>query len=432
MMMEVNTSPEHIDGLGSDGFDPATLPVDCLQSYFNEDKRIQFHKCLSALEHTTVKVPYEVLNRKFRSAQKVLEREVNAVSACVSEVQAALAGSPTPPPQQLSSLIKGVITQVNTLKRKSRETVAGELECARVVKRRSDHLDQADHGTTREHQAWNKTRLDRLLTDYLLREGCYLTARKFVKSRNIENLTNLELFETAYEVELSLQRKDVSKCLAWCHENKSKLKKLNSSLEFNIRLQEFVELIKKDERMEAVWHARKYFTTQDSDHLNSIQRCMALLAFPTDTTIPEYKTLLGEDRWKVLIEQFRSENLRLFQLCLRSPFTVVLQAGLSALKTPQCYKSNKESSNPDCPVCLPSLNMLAKELPYAHCSQSRLICHMTGETMNENNQPLMLPNGYVYGSNALEAAAAANGGQVTCPRTNTTYELSEAVKVFVM
>lgn len=76
---------------------------------------------------------------------------------------------------------------------------------------------------------------------------------QLVHTRNIHSLTNLEIFETAYEVEQSLWHHDVSKCLAWCHENKSKLKKLSSNLEFNLRIQEFIEMIKKDERMSAVW-----------------------------------------------------------------------------------------------------------------------------------------------------------------------------------
>ena len=49
--------------------------------------------------------------------------------------------------------------------------------------------------------------------------------------------------------------------------------------------------------------------------------------------------------------------------------------------------------NPECPVCDPVLNTLAHHLPFAHCSQSRLVCHMSGSALNENNQPMMLPNG---------------------------------------
>ena len=49
--------------------------------------------------------------------------------------------------------------------------------------------------------------------------------------------------------------------------------------------------------------------------------------------------------------------------------------------------------NPECPVCDPVLNTLAHHLPFAHCSHSRLVCHMSGAALNENNQPMMLPNG---------------------------------------
>ena len=44
--------------------------------------------------------------------------------------------------------------------------------------------------------------------------------------------------------------------------------------------------------------------------------------------------LLDPSRWHQLIELFRKENFKLFQLSQESVFTVTLQAGLSALKTP--------------------------------------------------------------------------------------------------
>jgi macrophage erythroblast attacher len=53
----------------------------------------------------------------------------------------------------------------------------------------------------------------------------------------IEDLTNINLFLVAKEVEDSLMQKDISKCLSWCHDNKSKLRKMKSTLEYNVRLQ---------------------------------------------------------------------------------------------------------------------------------------------------------------------------------------------------
>ena len=47
-----------------------------------------------------------------------------------------------------------------------------------------------------------------------------------------------------------------------------------------------------------------------------------------------YQELLSTTRWLDLMQQFRQENFKLYQLNTHSMFTVALQAGLSALKTP--------------------------------------------------------------------------------------------------
>ena len=44
--------------------------------------------------------------------------------------------------------------------------------------------------------------------------------------------------------------------------------------------------------------------------------------------------LMDPDRWQQLVLQFRQDNFKLHQLSTNSVFYVVLQAGLSALKTP--------------------------------------------------------------------------------------------------
>lgn len=54
-------------------------------------------------------------------------------------------------------------------------------------------------------------------------------------------------------------------------------------MEFKLRVQEFVELIRSDRRMEAIKHARKHFPSFEDEHLCTIQQVMALLAFPVNT-----------------------------------------------------------------------------------------------------------------------------------------------------
>jgi len=415
---------------------------------------------LKSLEHPTLKVPYEILNKKFRSAQKVLDREVSHVTGSLTELDRLLSDGGQLDRVGLAQQLDNIKEQLVQLKSKGGESVGEEQKVAEICHKRAEHLkegcigmeESTDPGpATVQQKMWRKIRLDRMLVEYLLRQGFYNTAIQLAQSEGLQDLTNIEVFLTAREVEQSLAMGDVSKCLNWCHENKSKLRKMKSTLEFNVRLQEFIELVKTGNKLEAVRHAKRHLaTSEDCGHLEIVQQAMGLLAFPLDTVLQPYKDLLDTARWQSLIEQFRGENYRLHQLSSQSMFTVALQAGLASLKTPHCYKQTHfvisglpgimqelrpragPERNPECPVCQPALNTLAINLPYAHCSQSRLVCNISGRSLNENNQPMMLPNGYVYGEQALVEQATQNEGQVICPRTKEIYSLKDAEKVYVM
>ncbi|KAE8628881.1 hypothetical protein XENTR_v10000269 [Xenopus tropicalis] len=325
-----------------------------------QESAAQLSMALKVQEYPTLKVPYETLNKRFRAAQKNIDRETSHVTMVVAELEKTLSSCSAV--DSVVSLLDGVVEKLSVLKRK--------------------------------------------------------------------DLVNIEMFLTAKEVEESLERQETMTCLAWCHDNKSRLRKMKSCLEFSLRIQEFIELIRQNKRLDAVRHARKHFSQAEGSQLDEVRQVMGMLAFPSDTHISPYKDLLDPARWRMLIQQFRYDNYRLHQLGNNSVFTITLQAGLSAIKTPQCYKEDGTSKNPDCPVCSKSLNKLAQPLPMAHCANSRLVCKISGDVMNENNPPMMLPNGYVYGYNSL--LSIRQDDKVVCPRTKEVFNFSQAEKVYIM
>ena len=122
-----------------------------------------------------------------------------------------------------------------------------------------------------------------MLVEHFLRSGFYNTAIKLAQSSDITELTNISLFLVAKEVEEALIKRNTTKCLSWCSDNKSKMRKMKSSLEFKIRLQEFIELAKNGYKMEAVAHARAHLANCEKHQLKEVQQAMALLAFPPGT-----------------------------------------------------------------------------------------------------------------------------------------------------
>ncbi|XP_016050108.1 E3 ubiquitin-protein transferase MAEA isoform X1 [Erinaceus europaeus] len=431
-----------------------------------QESAAQLSMTLKVQEYPTLKVPYETLNKRFRAAQKSIDRETSHVTMVVAELEKTLGGCPAV--DSVVSLLDGVVEKLSVLKRKAVESIQAEDESAKLCKRRIEHLKEHSSDQPAAASLWKRQRMDRMMAEHLLRCGYYNTAVRLARQSGIEDLVNIEMFLTAKEVEESLERRETATCLAWCHDNKSRLRKMKgrqgeqdlktgrrgraasgspkesedlgleplrgrpelSCLEFSLRIQEFIELIRQNKRLDAVRHARKHFSQAEGSQLDEVRQVMGMLAFPPDTHISPYKDLLDPARWRMLIQQFRYDNYRLHQLGNNSVFTLTLQAGLSAIKTPQCYKEDGSSRSPDCPVCSRSLNKLAQPLPMAHCANSRLVCKISGDVMNENNPPMMLPNGYVYGYNSL--LSIRQDDKVVCPRTKEVFHFSQAEKVYIM
>uniref|UniRef100_A0A1A9VEP2 E3 ubiquitin-protein transferase MAEA n=1 Tax=Glossina austeni TaxID=7395 RepID=A0A1A9VEP2_GLOAU len=241
---------------------------------------------IKCLEHSTLKVPYEIINKKFRVAQKAIDREADQVQLASKEVEKALKVSVHPTISDISKLVGCVVQRIQVLKRKAEENIEDELNSSYVCKRKIEHLkgiappENNNEIWQASFDKWKRVRIDRMVVEHLLRMGYYKTAERLASQSNIQHLTNL--------------------------------------------------------------------------------------------AIEPYKSLFGMKRWTELVIKFRNENYRLFQLSTQSLLTVAIQAGLSALKTPQCYSITCKNLN--CPVCQEDFNQIAKHLPYSHCVQSRLIC----------------------------------------------------------
>ena len=64
---------------------------------------------------------------------------------------------------------------------------------------------------------------------------------------------------------------------------------LQSKFEFQLRLQEFIELVRADENMQAITYARKHLAPWGATHMKELQRVMATLAFRSNTDCQSYK-----------------------------------------------------------------------------------------------------------------------------------------------
>ncbi|CAO3623504.1 unnamed protein product [Cunninghamella echinulata] len=281
-----------------------------------------------------------------------------------------------------------------------------------------------------EFQRWTQLKLKRVIVDYLLREGLTQTAKKMAQVNDIEDMVDIQLFTQSEKVEEALQRHSCKECLQWCSENKSHLKKIKSTLEFNLRFQEYIELLRVGRKLEAIAYSKKYLRQWQETENKRFMEAMGLLAHGKDTKCEPYRSLYDTHRWQELVSQFRSENYVLCSLTSHPLLSIILQVGLSALKTTQCYQH--ENKNVNCPVCDEStFGPLAEKLPLSHHVNSTVVCRISGRIMNEDNPPMLLPNGRVYSYEALKDMASQSNGFITCPRTGDMFTMDDLKKVFI-
>jgi len=64
--------------------------------------------------------------------------------------------------------------------------------------------------------------------------------------------------------------------------------------------------------------------------------------------------------------------------------------------------------------------------------QSKLVCALTHEVMDADNPPLVLPNGMVYSTRAVDLISRRNNGKMVCPATESVFPASDAKRLFIL
>mmetsp|Transcript_4677 Transcript_4677/g.2622 ORF Transcript_4677/g.2622 Transcript_4677/m.2622 type:complete len:98 (-) Transcript_4677:10-303(-) len=94
-----------------------------------------------------------------------------------------------------------------------------------------------------------------MLVDYFLRIDLFQPAAVLANNLGVAHFTDIEVFQKIKNIVNSLQAHNCQPALQWCLDNKSKLSRFKSTLEFQLRLQEFIELVKKRDTLGAINYA---------------------------------------------------------------------------------------------------------------------------------------------------------------------------------
>jgi macrophage erythroblast attacher len=123
-----------------------------------------------------------------------------------------------------------MIARVRGVKRKLEGCDQEESRLYRQVGARVKHLSDLGQMHAFEdvkYEHWSRKRLDRLLVDYLMRQGYGQSARALARDKGVGDLVDIDTFEQMNRVRQSLLNRNVKDALDWCTENKKELRKMD-------------------------------------------------------------------------------------------------------------------------------------------------------------------------------------------------------------
>jgi macrophage erythroblast attacher len=94
---------------------------------------------LKALEHSTLKVPYETLNKQYRNVQKSIDRDCSSISQAICTAEKTIKQSELNKNDIINSL-SNVVEKLRTLKKRSNDLRNEEKDLLKLVKKRIDNL----------------------------------------------------------------------------------------------------------------------------------------------------------------------------------------------------------------------------------------------------------------------------------------------------
>ena len=267
---------------------------------------------ICAQDQPLLRMPYELSRRNFKNAQRLIEHSTTSFTSSLQSTTKA-ASKADDPTQTLDSL-DAMITKMQGLKRKLSNLQEEEAKLHKAAKARLQHLQdlhQVQSLVDVKYDEWSRVRLSRLLVDYLLREGYADSAACLARTKGIEDLVDVDAFVACHKIERSLSEgQSTALALEWCKEHGKELKKGGSMLEFELRLQQYIELVRAGHEsgvsgmedvfregvrigegggeaklMEARAHAKKYLS--GSGDFELLGRAAGLLAYrPWDEVEP--------------------------------------------------------------------------------------------------------------------------------------------------
>eukprot|EP00249_Psilotum_nudum_P021082 c27964_g1_i1 orf=232-1377(-) len=268
--------------------------------------------------------------------------------------------------------------------------------------------------------------INQIIASHFYRQGRFDLGDCFVDDADKAGAELKAPFVDMYHILEQIKDRNLEPALTWAKLHREELLQKGSSLEFKFHQLQFVQLLNKGKRSEAIQYARSTFGQFGPRHIAEIQRLMGCLLWADRLETSPYSDLLLPTHWEVIAMDFTRECCSLLGQSYESPLHVAISAGIQALPTllkMATVLANKKQEWQTLKQ-LPVEIELGKEFQF----HSIFACPVSREQSTPENPPMLMPCGHVLCKLSLQKLAKSRSFK--CPYCPAESSISQCKQLY--
>ncbi|OMO92114.1 Zinc finger, RING-type [Corchorus olitorius] len=220
-------------------------------------------------------------------------------------------------------------------------------------------------------------------------------------------------FLEMYQILEALKVKNLEPALKWITANREKLMQTGSSLELKLHRLQFMEIVQKGSKADALKYARTYLAPFASLHMNEFLKLVVCIVWVGKLDSCPHAELMAPTRWEDFTEELTQQFCSLVGQSCHSPLSVAIAAGIEALPTllklanVMAAKKQEWLAMKHLPVPLE----LGKEFQF----HSIFVCPVSRDQGSEENPPMLMPCLHVLCKQSIMKLSKSSSRSFKCP-----------------
>ncbi|TYH28853.1 hypothetical protein ES288_A02G176600v1 [Gossypium darwinii] len=257
--------------------------------------------------------------------------------------------------------------------------------------------------------------VNQIIASHFYRQGMFDVGDCFItEAREAEAAAAVRsLFQEMYQILEAMKSRNLEPALKWAAANSDKLKENGSDLLLGLHQLQFVKILQKGSRDEALKYARTNFVPFAGNHMAEIQKLMGCLLYSDRLSESPYAHLLSPTNWDIVAEELTRQFCNLLGQSYQSPLSVTIAAGVQGLPpllkfmTVMAGKKQEWQSMKQLPVPVE----LDKEFQF----HSIFVCPVSKEQSTEDNPPMLMSCGHVLCKQSINKMSKNGSKTFKCP-----------------